>query len=350
MNELDRIVQFFEDMSARELRTGLATVVKTEGPSYRSPGSRSLICENGTYVGGLSAGCLEADIACRLDGAKYPFMVSYDLSSADDVRGFPFGCGGNVQIHVEPIRCPAQLDFVRWVNGTDEPAVLVTPIRGGEDANGVHFATTHSGNAFGRLLWHAQIDACIQTAFSSKTSRCVRLEDGVELFIEYFEPPVHVTIFGDGEDALALAELGESVGMSVERFSRRDLRSDQRLPLKRNAFFVVMTHDLNLDTTAVGLAISTSPRYLGIMGPRSRTERLYALLTDEERRMAEEMEIHAPIGLDMAAETPREIALSIASEIQTIARGRKPAHLCHGLGAIHDRGPVVEDIKTVGRR
>lgn len=346
MNELEKILQFYEDVAPSRSRLALATVIKTQGSSYRSPGARSLICEDGTYCGGLSAGCLEADIACRLDGGTQPFVVSYDLSSADDVRGFPFGCGGNVEIYVEPIESTAQLDLLRWLSSAEEELVVVTPI-GHKPAGCSQFATTLSRRCFGMPSNCDCLDTHIRVAFEDKKSRLVLDAAGRRWFIEYFEPYIALTIFGDGEDALALAEFAAAVGINVRRITRGQLRSDEAEKLTRNAFNVVMTHDLNLDATALDLTLSASPRYVGIMGPASRTERLLELLSEESRRRAKLVDLYAPVGLDMRAETPREIALSIMAEIQTVARSRKPAHLRDVKGPIHDRQPLYFVVGTV---
>ncbi len=129
MSEINDILAFYDQASASNQRCALATVIKTEGPSYRSLGARSLICDDGKFGGGLSAGCLEADVGCRLDSSGEPFFVEYDLSTADDVRGFPFGCGGKVEIFVEPLPNERALNAVRWFASLNEPAVMLTVIK-----------------------------------------------------------------------------------------------------------------------------------------------------------------------------------------------------------------------------
>ena len=351
MTEIEEILQFFDRASDGNAKSALATVISTNGPSYRSPGARSLVCDDGTFRGGLSAGCLEADIACRLDGGKEPFVVQYDLSSADDVRGFPFGCGGNVEIFVEPLAGEAALDALRWLSCLDEPAVMITVIRSDERAAGSRYGVSMSGEAqFGDDLGLEHGDRLIRTAFETKKSLVVEMPGGkARIFVEYFEPAVSLTIFGDGEDALMLADFAGSVGMRVNRVSRKDIRASKneksQLTITNGCYCAVMTHDLNLDAQALEAALKAEPRYLGIMGPKSRTERLLSMLDSEYRQLAERVNIYAPIGLDMRAETPREIALSIVAEIQSVARMRRPAHLRDVQGAIHDR---KTDLKVVG--
>ena len=106
MSENQDIILLYKRLSSSQARLALATLISAKGSSYRRPGSRALIVDDGTSVGGLSAGCLEKDITCRLDSSTTePFCLDYDLTAEqeDDPRGFPFGCGGQVIVLVEPL-------------------------------------------------------------------------------------------------------------------------------------------------------------------------------------------------------------------------------------------------------
>lgn len=346
MSEIQEILSFYERCLRQEKRCALATVISTTGPSYRSPGSRSIICEDGSFSGGLSAGCLEADISCRLDGDKKAFLVNYDLSSADDVRGFPFGCGGEVQILVEPLPCGQAMHAVEWFASLDQPAALLTVIAcaGDIDAGAKYGMNASCDSTYHGKLKFQGMESLALAVLAERKSKLVDVSINgkrVSIFAEYFEPPISVYVFGDGEDARILLTCGELHGLQVTRVSKNELRGGEPLakafPRLGHSFSVVMTHDLNLDTEVVGQLVSLDPPYLGIMGPRSRTEKMFKTFDSEKRNAIHEKNIFAPIGLDMGAETPREIALSILSEIRVVASQRCPRHLRDADGAIHER-------------
>lgn len=367
MSEIGDILSLHNRAANGAQRAALATVISTSGPSYRSAGSRSLIFEDGSYSGGLSAGCLEADIACRLDNNTVPFIVTYDLSEADDIRGFPFGCGGIVEIFVEPLPAADAVEATRWLSKLEEPAVLLTLIRieskatepqtlaktteetsdWSSSAIGARFGVSKSGSStFRKGL--PDLDSLCQGALQERKSRLVQfdLEEKIcSIFVEYFEPSINVAIFGDGEDARLLEALAKSIGMTVSRFSKQDIRVPAPLlkeyPFLVRSYCVVMTHDLTLDAKVLKEMISINCPYLGVMGPRSRTKRMLTDIGVNAELAFEQASLYAPVGLDMAAETPAEIALSVLSEIQTVARKRRPAHLRNAEGPIHDRSKRV---------
>ncbi len=365
MSEIDDILFLHDQVSKGKEKFALATVISTSGPSYRSPGARSLIVEDGTFRGGLSAGCLEADIACRLDGGIKPFLVEYDLSTEDDVRGFPFGCGGTVEIFVEPLPNDSALNAVRWLAELQEPAVMITVIEIQEPVTihdtfaltaGARFGITASGvREFQGGLSFSHVERLCLALFDSKKNKVtdVRLTNQhVRIFAEYYEPAINICLFGDGEDARFLESFATNVGMNVRRFSRQQVRSSLSLlaeiPSLQSAYTIVMTHDLNLDAKVLGQVAAAMPPYLGVMGPRARTERICRGLDLDFQQLLDHPNLYSPVGLDMTAETPGEIALSILAEIQIVARNRKPGHLRDSLGAIHERGqsPIANPLSN----
>lgn len=356
MSEINDILALHERASKQTEKLALATVISTEGPSYRSPGSRSLIIEDGTFGGGLSAGCLEGDIACRLDGSSTPFIVEYDLSEEDDIRGFPFGCGGTVQVLVEPLPNAGALNAVKWLSKLHEAAVLLTVVKTDEIPNpderkaavSARFGlSASSAAAFSdgiHELYQPALESICKATHQKKQSKLLvtQIENQkLTIFAEFFEPAISVAIFGDGEDARILQELAQHVGMNVARISRHDIRSSasliEEIPSLDRAYAIVMTHDLTLDTRVLNQLIGIMPPYIGIMGPRSRTEKIIESIGSDPTTFLTRPEVYAPVGLNMAAETPSEIALSIIAEIQTVSRNVQPNHLRDSNGAIHKR-------------
>ncbi len=347
MSEIQEILSFYEQCLRQEKRSALATVIRTSGPSYRSAGSRSIVCDDGSFRGGLSAGCLEGDIACRLDGEKKSFIVEYDLSADDDVRGFPFGCGGSVEIFVESLPNAQAIHPVEWFATLDQPAVLLTVIssEGGIDAGARYGMNASCDSTYHGKLKFAGMEGIALNVLAERRSKVIELQVNgkpAKIFAEYYEPPISVYVFGDGEDARVLETCGDEHGLSIRRVSRSELRDGEQLvkmfPRLGHSFSVVMTHDLNIDADVVHQLVLANPPYLGIMGPRSRTEKIFNSFEMQNAILASN--IFAPVGLDMGAETPREIALSILAEIHSVARGRNPRHLRDVDGAIHEREPL----------
>jgi len=362
MSEVQEILSFYELCLRQEKRCALATVIKTSGPSYRSAGSRSIVCDDGDFRGGLSAGCLEGDISCRLDGEKRSFVVEYDLSAEDDVRGFPFGCGGSVEILVEQLPNAQAMHAVEWFASLDRPAVLLTAIT---SDGSIEIGARFGMNASCDSTYHGKLkllgmEGLALSVISERKSRMAELESNgkkVTIFAEYYEPPISVFVFGDGEDAHLLETCASTHGLNVTRVSRNQLRAGESLvkmfPRIGHAFSVVMAHDLNIDSDVVRQLLQVNPPYLGIMGPRSRTEKMFKTFERKWHAAIHRENIFAPVGLDIGAETPREIVLSILAEIHTVARAREPRHLRDIDGAIHERAgsghsqdAVISDRKT----
>lgn len=376
MSELDDIIAFYEKLEHGLGRCALATVIETVGPSYRSPGAQSLITDSGEFHGGLSAGCLEGDVGCRLDGGASfsgkPFIIEYDLASADEIRGFPFGCGGTVKVFVEP---SFDIEALRWLARQTQACVMFTVIEnsddttskghGGEFLPGSRFALSAAARFNWTSLNESDQDRLARLSgevMAEKKSRMVSIAAGdstVSLFAHYFEPAISVTIFGDGQDARALQAMAESAGMRARLVTRSAIRRGEfRFNDSFNAganasssassdhslsrFCVVMTHDLDLDGQLVDYLLSRELKYLGILGPKSRTERLLKAI-GKESEVLSLPQVFAPVGLSLGAETPAEIALSIVAEIQAVARQCKPDHLRHSDSAIHDRAQTGVD-------
>jgi xanthine dehydrogenase accessory factor len=312
VSELRALVEAFDAASARGERCALATVVSVDGSSYRRPGARMLVREGGETVGTVSAGCLERDVidhAGRVMRTGVPALVEYETAAGDDelAWGLGVGCGGTVRILVEPLaRDSALLAALRRAEHADEDGVLV------------------------------------ETAY-----------DG-GILVETLLPPVPLVIFGAGPDAVPLARLARELGWRVEVVdpqarpaSHARFRAADRVTLARPDDFaahvrvtprtmaVVMSHDYALDLAALGFLLDTPARYVGVMGATHRTQRmLKSLGVVDDERLAR---LHAPAGLDIGADGPAEIALSIMAEMRAVLAGRQGAMLRGRRGTIHAR-------------
>ena len=184
------------------------------------------------------------------------------------------------------------------------------------------------------------------------------------VFLEVIAPPLPLVIFGAGHDAVPLIRLAkEQMGWNVtlvdhraawatpQRFPWADsiiVCSPQevarRVPLTPNAAALVMTHQFPCDVALIRELLPSPAGYIGLLGPRRRTERLLSELAGEGFVVTEEQRtrLHGPVGLDIGADSPEQIALSIVAEIQAVTAGRGGGQLREQSGAIHARREELE--------
>ena len=293
----------------------LATVVATRGSVYRRPGARMLLTRDRWLAGSISGGCLEGDLVSTAftrteDG---PVVATYDASAPDDVLlGFGLGCNGAVDVLMQ--RLPEDggaLAILERVLQTRETARLSLFTDGNYE--------TSSPN------------------FPAKTNY---LERGSALLVETLEAPPALTIFGAGHDAIPLARTAVALGWhttvvdarssyaKAERFpgaTVRHVRAVDPVKLEKGSAVVLMTHSFANDS-AILQWLPEGLGYVGVLGPLHRTERLMQGQSRED--------LYAPVGLDLGADGPDEIALAIVAEILAVRKGRAAGHL-RGRTAIH---------------
>jgi xanthine dehydrogenase accessory factor len=310
----------------------LATVVKTEGSSYRRPGAHMLVLANGATVGSISGGCLERDViahAEKIRGSGRAELLTYDTTSEEDVlMGVGLGCKGVIEVLLET-EIGAKLDFVAKLFRERRSGVVATTIRG----------------EVGKVEFPAE-------SFEKSTTEL--FEDGREVFYEVIHAPIPLFIFGAGFDAIPLARFAKELGFEVtvadrrpayavkERFPEADgvvvLKPEEvgKLPLNDRSVAVVMSHHYISDRDYLKALLGIPLRYLGVMGPRRRAEKMLSEFRDEGILVGEEslQRMHNPIGLDIGAEGPEQIALAILAEITTVLSG-------HGGGILREKkGPI----------
>lgn len=300
MREIREILNCVSALADGEKAT-LATVVDVRGSGYRLPGARMLILADGSTVGTVSGGCLEADVlerAKKVLASGVAEVFTYDTTGDEgSVFSLNMGCRGVIDIRLEPVdRDSSLIDEMRLAYEERQP----------------------SGD---------------------------------------FEIPIAVLLFGAGADAVPFvriaAELGWQVAvydhrpafLTVERFPDAKilhLQSQDQIPevsVDDRTAAVVMTHNYSRDKLILPPLFEADLFYLGLLGPRRRTEQLLeevnrdgALMTPEKLK-----KLYAPVGLDIGADTPEAIALSIIGEIQSVLTNRKGGHLRKRKGSIYDR-------------
>jgi len=336
MNELERIVRAVG--SAEQL---LATVVRVEGSSYRRPGARMLVAGDRWLAGCVSGGCLEGDVMLRgahrcKDG---PVVVTYD-STADDGEPYGLGCNGIVDVLLEHIPAGATNDalaFAAACFAREQTGVLVTVIRSARDGVPVGARCSIPEAVFARPIAHADLRAAAHGPAGVVTI------DDVTVLVETIAPSPQLFVLGSGHDAAPIVPLAKSAGFRVtvadrairepSRFLAADrLAKSGEVPalIERalEAYVVIMHHHKDADRAALEMALASRARYIGVLGPASRTRELLGYLPDDRR-------LHAPVGLDVGAETPEQIALAIVGEVQAVHHGARGGMLRDRARALH---------------
>jgi len=341
---LTTLLEFYRAHRADESLV-LGTVIATEGSTYRKPGAMILITEDGGYHGLISGGCLESDLASH---AKEVFKdgqsrdVCYDMSHGDDFAwGLGLGCDGIIHLMLQRLDGNEGFGFLEtldraWKARRHGLLSLVTSSDNPDFPRG-DFAI-HCGDEFskGDTVLMNSIHSPEGTKFSAGHDMSRRYwqdsintaKGKIEVLLIPIMPPPSILICGAGHDALPVARLAVEMGWSctivdhrpgfarADRFPRackvRVLRPEElssQVALDQIDAAVLMTHHLGHDRSYLSQVVNAEVSYIGLLGPRARRDRLL----DEIGASA--ANVHGPAGLDIGAEMPESIALSIIAEV-----------------------------------
>lgn len=325
MHELEKIAEAVE-RTVREGKRGLlVTVAGTKGSTYRRAGARCVIDQDGGITGAISGGCLERDLAERARSWKDGFdarLLSYDSTDFDDVIfGLGLGCRGTIEVLVQPFDVSHRPAVPRPPKR--EPAIVATVLA--SDSRDYR-----AGDAFPLER--------IASVTANPVSRTVRLlADDCDVLVEVVRPQRAIVIFGGGADVDPVALLAANLGWRVEAISAKTCHPDEvasTLDLSGFDAAVVMTHNFLYDLSLLEALLPSPIAYVGLLGPKSRGEELIQKMKQFTPDMRERL--HTPIGLDLGADSPEEIALAIVAEIQGVLSGRVSGSLREKSGPIHE--------------
>ncbi len=303
------------------------------GSTYRRPGARCLVLPDGRSIGSISGGCLEEDVRLRarevLDHGT-PQLAHYDTASDDDVLwGTGLGCGGTVRVFIERLSEP----LPRWVERLREQL---------------------------RARRATELAVAFGESWGDRRGTQLRFElpdtAGPGLFLDCVEPPPSLALFGAGDDAQPLAALARLLAWHVSVFDVRPAyataarfpeaqvvhagaadESARHPEVRADSHVVVMSHRYRDDREALRVLLTRQLAYLGVLGPRARTERLLMELAGEGVMPSAEMRnrLFAPVGIDLGGASPETVALSIVAELQAVRTNRRPSHLRDVARPIH---------------
>ncbi|HWE86533.1 MAG TPA: XdhC family protein [Terracidiphilus sp.] len=363
MSDLEPILSLWHELSSTGEDFVLATIVAVEGSNYRRPGARMLLAADGRRAGTVSGGCLEAEVARRAWWLTEHGPTVERYSTLDDDGDMPYGsgCGGVVFILLERrTTANASLMALDGAFAARRPLAVATMISGahigmrsiapvGEAAEGAHDAPATSRS---QAPWQVDLDRLAHSAFERSESGEDRIAiDGApaRVHVEYRAARPGLWIFGAGDDAKPLLKFACELGwFIVIADGRAHLATEARFPsaqrvislgiadlpqdepegldLRPTDAAVLMTHSFEQDSRILAMLLAKPaelrPAYIGVLGPQHRTRELLAKVDHllglaPSATLVEQWldEINAPMGLDLGAEAPAPVALSILAEI-----------------------------------
>ncbi|MGA8086052.1 MAG: XdhC family protein [Terracidiphilus sp.] len=358
MTDLENILPLWRSLESAGSDYVLATVVDVDGPSYRKPGARMLIAPDGRRAGTVSGGCLEAEVAKRAWWLTDSGPVVQRYSTAEDDGEMPYGsgCGGVVYVLLERrVTATPLLTALEAAFHARVPLAIATVLDGAGIADRVFAGPTvqrsHNAqsNAETRQARLGNLAALALDRMQSIDQRVAIDGSETRIWVDYRAARPGLWIFGAGDDAKPLLRLARQLGwFAVVADGRSHLATRERFPsagkvlafsnstlpesessflaeMKTTDAAVLLTHSFEQDSCILAALFASNfvPAYLGVLGPQRRTRevlaesaRLLGLSNPAERVEQWLTQMHAPTGLDLGAETPASIALSIVAEIQ----------------------------------
>lgn len=377
MKEMKEIIKAYDAIQHSGKQSALATVVHVDGSSYRRAGARMLVTEDGQLTGAISGGCLEGDALRKAQLVMFkqkPMLVTYDTSGEDDAKlGVGLGCNGIIHILIEPINSIEKdhpIRFIKEFMEKREPAVVVT-LFSMKNKTAVQPGTClyidGEGKIKGSVKDKTLMDAIVSDAGrvlndQSSITKVYQTEDELTGFIELLEPPISLVLAGAGNDAIPMTDMAAVLGWDITVVDgRANYATEGRFPRagkiivsKPDGFFekftvdertavILMTHNYNYDLAMLRNLVTLQIPYIGLLGPRKRTDRMLAELKEAGITVTEEQlnHIYGPVGLDVGAESAEEIALSVAAEIKKAFSNGSGESLREKSEPIHSRDAEI---------
>lgn len=341
------ILQTLQSCWEKGACAAIATIIDKQGSTYRGTGAKSVILPDGTIIGTLSGGCVEGDIyehAKRVIETGISQMKEYDFyGSGDLLWGLGVGCNGSLKIWIEPfdpLRQRAEAKQILEIMEHHLPSATIVA------------SDQPQQYAVGSKVVVGQTTSDLPIPAEPGLSSVVHNGARLELYVEKLKPLPRIVIFGAGPDVVPLVRGAKLLQWLVTIVDHRPGYANQErfpdadeilvspigtvpsnLVVRETDYAVIMTHHFQQDQLFLQHMLSQSLSYLGVLGPKKRTAQLL-----EVDAVPEDLSVYSPIGLDIKAETPEEIAISILSEIICHVNGGSGTSLKVRVGSIHGNG------------
>lgn len=380
MKEFKTILTEYKKIDLSIHKAALATVVKVRGSSYRSPGARMLITDDGKWVGSISGGCLEGDAlrkARLVMNSNKPMTVTYDTREESNQNlGIGLGCNGMIDVLIEPIDIKEPhhpIIIFTTIVDAGNPVALATIFNSRDGKiTGQKLLVDRESNILNTTIVNDNISTLIsndlQDLFNSHKSQAKTYsvdENDVDVYLELIQPSISVIIFGGGFDSRPVSSLAKSLGWDVtvtdecvahiapvffpdaNKLSLCDRNFiDREFNITPYTACILMSHNYDYDRDVLRKILRSPAPYIGILGPKKRFDKMIAEFDKEGLLITPDdfHRIHSPIGVDIGAETPDEIALSIVAEIQAKFSHRSGGFLKYRQGPIHHRDKASDQV------
>jgi xanthine dehydrogenase accessory factor len=374
MKEFKEIITAYHNYTKADKKTALVSVVHLDGSSYRRPGARMLINDEGQLIGAISGGCLEGDAlrkALLVISQQYSKLVTYDTSDEDDVSvGVQLGCAGIIQVLFEPVDASHKnnpIHLLEKVIAKRQKAILITLFSladKNKPQTGTCLLIEEDGTTTGDISFleiKETILADAKKVFEKKASSFINYlvnDQTITAFIEYIQPPMQLIVVGAGNDAFPMLSIGHTLGWEVSIVDGRNTHAKperfagacqvlvskpekvlEHIHIDEQTAFVLMTHNYNYDLAMLKILVEKNIRYIGMLGPKKKLDKMLEELNVEGIHLSEAQldRIYGPTGLEIGAETAEEIALSIIAEIKAVFEGKQGTSLRNNKDFIHSR-------------
>lgn len=324
----------------------LATVIQTWGSSPRRAGAKMVFTSDDRIMGSVSGGCVEnAVVEAGLESLKRNRPQLLHFGVADETAwDVGLACGGSIDIFVQPLDINI-FPFLRTAWTEETSSVHITVIRGSEHILGREMLIREDGSVTGSIgnLRQKKVLELADEIFSSRKSQRAIIDEETELFLEFISPPPTLIVVGGVHIATALVSLAKTLDYRTllvdprkawgneERFPNLDQLIQawpedafEQIKITPTTAIVMLTHDPKIDDPALKIALTSPAFYVGALGSKTTNAKRRERLLNEGISEAQFTRLHAPIGLDIGAETPEEIALAIMTEVVETFRRQNP--------------------------
>ncbi|MDG1805575.1 XdhC family protein [Flavicella sp.] len=333
-HEFKKIIETYAIVQKAGQKTVLATVISVEGSSYRREGARMLVLENGKTIGAISGGCVEKEVVLK---AQSVFKSGAAKIMTYDGR-YRLGCEGTLYVLLEElVMDDVTLDLIHE-----------SFVRRKEFVMKSWFSLGNNELPMGSEL-------LFNSGEAKNLNKHLEPSQQLEVFEEKLEPCFRLVIFGGEHDSAKLCELACATGWEVTVIcspqsgkSKRDfLRASEVIlsapenydasTIDSETAVVIMSHNFAKDVLFLKALKVSNPIYIGLLGPAKRREQLLHAYIEYHPEVDEAFldRIYGPAGLNIGAETPNEIGISIIAEILSVVRKENVMSLQDKKGAIH---------------
>jgi len=366
MKEIKTILDLVAEKEVSNEKYAIAQVVNVQGSSYRREGARMIVFESGIFEGGISGGCLEGDTLKRSQLAilkQKPSLITYDTSKEKEI-GIGLGCNGIIDVLMTPIDPESStLEILRKCLSERKSHIIVTITSIEPEIESVKLGSSFYYNTEKEELddmppsnlktfLHNQIQEVVER---NKSCRSYFASDELKasMFIEIIPAQFHIAIYGDNYDVYPMIKLAEVLDWDISLVGNMQKLKKEKIQSVSNIYHkdfkerplidgrtavILMAHDFKTDIKNLQEALKSPSPYIASLGPKKRFIKMLEKLKERDVLLSEDdlVRIHAPSGLEIGANTPEEIAMSIFSEILSVFAGKSGGMLKFKSGPIHD--------------